>query len=109
MKIVDSLSSSINREGTEFKYVYRLIKGQYKYEQAYGIEVEKQELKDGQAIDIERDEIKLISNNRYKVNELLRLLYRNQVSPIHLVEVLGEYVDEYIYDFENEENERIIN
>ena len=94
MKIIESLISSISREGTEMKYMYRLIKSNYKGGQAYGIEVERQDLKDGQAINIERDNIKLISNNKYKVNELLKLLYKNQVSPIHLVEILGEYVDE---------------
>ena len=109
MEIIESLISSISREGTEMKYMYRLTKSNYKGDQAYGIEVERQDLKRGQAINIERDNINLISNNKYKVNELLKLLYKNQVSPIHLVEILGEYVDGYIYDFNDIQNEISIN
>lgn len=109
MRIVDSLNSTISRDGGEVQYIYRLTRSEYKGSQAYGIEVERQDSKDGQTVNIERDDIKLISNNRYKVNELLRLLYKNQVSPIHLTEILGEYVDEYISDFNNIQNDRIIN
>lgn len=109
MKIVDNLDISVKREEVESKYIYRLTKSDYKGSQAYGIEVERQDLKDGQAVNIERDSIKLISNDRYKVNGLLRLLYKNQVSPIHLVEILGEYVDVYINDFTEIINERVIN
>lgn len=109
MKIIDSLTTEVIKDGIELKYTYRLIKSTYKGSQAYGIEVEREDLNCGQVVQIERDNIRLISNNRYKVSELLRLLYKNQVSPIHLVEILGEYVDEYIYDFNNKENERLIN
>lgn len=109
MKIIDSLTSEINSDEIKLKYTYRLVNGTYKNSQAYGIEVEKEELKNGQVVNIERDSIERISNNRYKVNELLRLLHKNQASPIHLVEILGEYVDRYIYDFNDEENEKVIN
>lgn len=109
MKIVDSLNTTINVDGSDIKYIYRLTKSDYKGSQAYGIEVERQDCKNGQTVNIERDNIKLISNNRYKVNELLRLLYKNQVSPIHLTEILGEYVDRYIYDFNEIENAKVIN
>ena len=109
MKIIDSLTTEVIKDGIELKYTYRLIKSIYKGSQAYGIEVEREDSNCGQVVQIERDNIRLISNNRYKVSELLRLLYKNQVSPIHLVEILGDYVDEYVYDFNNEENERLIN
>ena len=29
------------------------------------------------------------------------MLYENQVSPIHLIDIIGEYVDEYVNDFTN--------
>lgn len=109
MKIIDSLISEITNEGDKLKYTYRLIKSTYKDGQAYGIEVEREDIKEGKTINIERDNIKLISNNKYKVRDLLNLLYKNQVSPIHLIEILGGYVDKYIDDFNNEENEIVIN
>lgn len=109
MKIVDSLTSEVINEGDKLKYTYRLIKSTYNNGQAYGIEVEREDLKGGKIINIERDNIKLISNNKCKVRDLLNLLYKNQVSPIHLIEILGEYVDKYIEDFNNEENEMVIN
>lgn len=109
MQIVESLSSSIMNEGTELKYTYRLTKNKYKGNEAYGVEVERLMLKDGQTVDIERDNISFISNNKYKVNNLLSLLYKNLVSPIHLVEILGEYVDEYVYDFDDVKNATLLN
>jgi hypothetical protein len=30
----------------------------------------------------------------------MRMLYENAVSPIHLIDVLGEYIDEYIIDYD---------
>lgn len=109
MIIVDSLNSTRVEEGKERKYIYRLTKEQFRESQAYGIEVERQDFLCGDVINIERDKIELISNNRYKVNELLRMLYKYQVSPIHLVDILGEYVDEYIYDFDDLGNQQVVN
>ena len=55
----------------------------------------------GQEINnIERDSVEYISPALYKVNSLLSLLYNNNVSPVHLVDVIGEYVDEYVEDFD---------
>ncbi|AYE34154.1 DUF6514 family protein [Clostridium septicum] len=100
MNIVNSLFSIRTEDNKEHKYFYRLLRSQFRGCQAFGIEVERQDIKDGQVVNIERDDIRLISNDENKVNLLLNLLYENQVSPVHLVDVLGEYVDEYIYDFD---------
>lgn len=69
--------------------------------QSYGIELERQDFVDGQLTGIERNVIRSISPDRHKVHNLLKLLYDNEVSPIHLVDVLGEKVDEYIIDFDD--------
>ncbi|ATD54057.1 DUF6514 family protein [Clostridium chauvoei] len=100
MNIVDSLLSVRTEDNREHKYFYRLFSSSFRGNQAFGIEVERQVVEDGQVINIERDDISLISNDKQKVSKLLDLLYKNQVSPIHLVDVLGEYVDEYVYDFD---------
>ena len=67
--------------------------------QAFGIEIERQDLVEGNIIQIERDFISKISNKEDKVKDLLKLIYDYQVSPIHLVDILGEYVDNYVSDF----------
>ncbi len=110
MLILEQMSRAEKVEEKDAIYVYRLIKdtlllpfNDEKIEvQSYGIEVERQDLINGVVVGIERDKVKTISPQRYKVRNLMKLLYDNMVSPIHLVDVLGEYVDEYVIDFEDE-------
>ncbi len=108
MMVVESLSRTEKVGDITYLYNYRVTRGYISMEveeevvssQAYGIEVERQDIVDGVVVNIERDSIENISPQRHKVHNLLRLLYDNVVSPIHLVEVLGEYVDAYIMDFD---------
>ena len=74
MYIVDSLYNVTKNEEKESRYAYRIISEDFYGGQAFGIEAERQDL-------------------------LLSLIHDNQVSPIHLVDILGEYVDEYVSDF----------
>ncbi|WP_368253287.1 DUF6514 family protein [Clostridium paraputrificum] len=53
------------------------------------------------------DGVKYISTQRHKVKGLLNLLYKNEVSPIHLIDIIGEYVDKWVEDFE--ESKKIVN
>ena len=76
-----------------------MIIGEFKGRQAYGIEVERQDVIDGDLVNIERDSVNNISTNKEKVKKLFDLVSKNNVSPIHLIDVIGEYVDEYITDF----------
>ncbi|MDT8716112.1 hypothetical protein IAI10_05550 [Clostridium sp. 19966] len=108
MKIVESLNKTLTLGETTYNYYYRLIRsdavirnGKKLNLQTYGIEVERQDYSDNNIINIERDNILFISPQRHKVHNLLKLAYENEVSPLHLVEVLGEYVDEYIVDFDD--------
>lgn len=108
--VVENLIRTESVDEIKCNYYYRLIKGKIliTYEtntvevQSYGIEIERQDLQDGKLINIERDCVKNISPERHKVHNLLKLLYDNLVSPIHLIDVLGEYIDEYIVDFDKE-------
>jgi hypothetical protein len=108
MYIMDTLSKSLNDSGVERKYEYRIIRSSFirnecmvEEIQSYGIEVERNDIQDGKIFNIERDIIKNISPHRHKVQALTKLLYDNMVSPINFVEVLGDYVDEYISDFDS--------
>lgn len=104
MKIVEALSLSIENKGKKVMYFYRLTQCQTKTGQAFGIDVERQDLKDGVLINIERDSVDMISTKEDKVRSILELLYKNNVSPIHLIDVIGAYVDEYVEDFNNIES-----
>lgn len=108
MMVVECVSRTGHVGEMTYNYFYRLIKGQvtltYGEEssivQTYGIEIERQDYVRDVMVNIERESINTISPQRHKVHNLLRLIYENEVSPTHLVEVLGEYVDEYINDFD---------
>ncbi|WP_446897894.1 DUF6514 family protein [Clostridium sp. LBM24168] len=102
---VDDLNDSMRRI-----YFYRLIKNEMNITcnwdiiplQSYGIEIERQDLLNDKLIDVCRDCVINISPDRYKVHSLLKLLYNSQVSPVHLVDIIGDYVDEYILDFDKQ-------
>ncbi|MCY6371286.1 DUF6514 family protein [Clostridium ganghwense] len=107
MLIVENLCRSEKYEDVEYNYSYRVIKDQVIFAecekseiQSYGIEVERQDIVEGKVIKIERDFVKCISPHRHKVHNLVKVLYDNTVSPLHLLDVLGEYIDQYITDFD---------
>jgi len=107
MVVVESLSSCELVDDMKYVYNYRMLKdklmlateGDTIEVQTYGIEVERQDISNGVLVGVERDCIKNISPHRHKVHNLLKLLFNNSVSPVHLVDILGEYVDEYVTDY----------
>ena len=86
MKIVQNLNIVRNYDNLRHDYQYRIIETKYNEVNTYGIE-------------IERNSIEKISYYLEKVRELLSILYKNEVSPIHLVDIIGEKVDEYVSEF----------
>lgn len=109
MLVVESLKKSVIYEEIKYDYWYRLIRSGITLDtgngtmdiQSYGIEVERQNTTNDGMINIERESIMSISPQRSKVHSLLKIVADNSVSPIHLVDVLGEYVDEYVIDYDN--------
>lgn len=109
MMVVENFGKREKRDGIESEYFYRVIRGNISLPvdgndievQSYGIEIERQDIVGERIVSIERDCINNISPHRYKVHNLMKMLYENTVSPIHLVEILGEYIDEYIIDFDD--------
>lgn len=107
MEIIESLSKIEAIEGMKCKYFYRLIKSSFtttshdekSIVDCFGIEVERHDIINNCITKIERESIERISPYKYKVHNLLKFINDNTVSPIHLLDVLGEYVDEYILDF----------
>ena len=108
MVVLENLSKKVTDDDVRHNYFYRLVKSQMTVAmdnestevQAYGIEIERQDIVDDVVVFIERDCVENISPQRHKVKNLLKLLYENTVSPIHMIEVLGDYIDEYISDFD---------
>lgn len=101
MKVRECFNTVINDDEREMRYSYRLIETEFSRGTAFGIEIERQDIIDNILANIERDSIEIISNDEKKVKVLLDLVYENEVSPIHLVDILGEYADEYVTDFED--------
>lgn len=87
----------------EMTYKYKLTESEYNSIRVYGILVEREYVKDEKVIDTEGDSINLISPKKEKVQKLLEILYNGEVSPTHLIDIVGEYVDKCVYDFDEYE------
>lgn len=118
MVVVESLFRGRTQdEASKYGYYYRMIRSEIKITneeetmevQAYGIEIERQDTVNNIVVNVERDCIKNISPHRHKVHNLLKMLYDNTVSPCHLVDILGDYVDEYSLDFDEALNKTEVN
>lgn len=99
MKIVQNLNIVRNYDNLRHDYQYRIIETKYNEVNTYGIEIERKDFNNDVLINIERNSIEKISYYLEKVRELLSVLYKNEVSPIHLVDIIGEKVDEYVSEF----------
>ena len=94
MKIEECLCTKVNYDGKEMEYSYRLTKKTFKNEEVYGIEIERKDNNLGKTINIERDCIEIVSKEKEKASKLLNVLFNNNVSPIHLVDIISPYVEE---------------
>ena len=99
MDIIEEYTS-VDTENN-FEYKYRLTKSVYKGIIGYGIEVQSQSSNNTNNMFYEKDSVNLISINRHNVKSLLTKLYQNRVSPVHLIDIIGEYVDNHVYEFDN--------
>lgn len=99
MIIVNSLRKKLSMDECELNYSYRLTKTLWKGQDVYGVEIERADYIDDIVINIERDSVNLISPDKMKVNTLVEMLYKYGVSPIHLIDIIGESVDQMVKDF----------
>lgn len=81
------------------KYSYLMEPRKYNNETVYGIVVKKESIKNKVVVSTIEDRVDIISKKKEVVQKLLDLLYRNQVSPIHLIDVIGETVDNCVLEF----------
>lgn len=109
MKEIVNLERILEEGTKKYKYNYTLMKNNLSISNedgcfevpAYGIKVEREDYIEGKLVGTDKDSIKYISPYRHKVQEMLKLLYENIVSPVHLIDVIGEKVDKCVSDFEN--------
>lgn len=109
MNVVEEYTCINNDTNIEYVYAYRLIKREYNNMPVFGIEVERKDYINLKNINLERNTVELISTQRHKVKQLLMRLHKNQVSPIHLIDIIGEDVDKCVYEFENDLSKKVIN
>ncbi|MDR3593322.1 DUF6514 family protein [Clostridium sp.] len=109
MNLVEEYTAVNSDADIEFRYAYRLIKKEFNGITAYGIEIERKDYVGLKNVNLERDKIDIISIHRHKVKQLLMKLYNSQVSPIHLIDIIGSYADEHAYEFDIGEKEKVIN
>lgn len=56
----------------------------------------------GRLEDIFSDSLTVVSSVKDKVVNLIEFLKDNEVSPHHLVDIVGEYADEWVGDFDRD-------
>ncbi|MFW2489354.1 hypothetical protein D2A34_05045 [Clostridium chromiireducens] len=109
MNLVEEYTSINSDSDVEFRYAYRLTKREFRGITAYGIEIERKDYVGLKSVNLERESIDIISIHRHKVKQLLMKLYSNQVSPVHLIDIVGSYADEHAYEFDLGVDEKVIN
>jgi hypothetical protein len=89
-------------------YRYMLLEGEKEIENfgqtvtvpCFGVEIVREDMVEDHVYSVESDKIECMTIYRYKAVQLLKKLYDNFVSPIHLVDVAGEMADEWTSDFD---------
>ena len=100
MRILEEYTTIIENKEVEFRYFYRVITSKYNGIDVYGVQIERKDYKGLVEIGNEKDTIEFVSTQRYKAKQIVMNLCKNQVSPIHLIDILGEFVDEHVYEFD---------
>ena len=98
MKIKE-LTLTKNVNNITMRYLYKLLRTNFNKEYVYGIEIEREDIQGEKIINIEKESVDIISPKKEKVDDILNILYRNEVSPIHLIDIIGLDVDKAVFDF----------
>ena len=98
MKIKE-LTLTKNVNNITMRYLYKLLRTNFNKEYVYGIEIKQEDIQGEKIINIEKESVDIISPKKEKVDDILNKLYRNEVSPIHLIDIIGLDVDKAVFDF----------
>lgn len=80
--------------GLERIYIYKVTEQLEKSIHEYGIEVELKDIMKGEKIRNIKEEVKNISTKKEEVIDILQLLCRNEASPVHLLDILQDYIED---------------
>lgn len=94
---------------TEYIYRYYLLEEKMDMQvfdkslalNCYGIEILREKYVDGKVVDLFRDSVNHVSTEKDKVINLIGYLRDNEVSPIHLIDITGEFADKWVEDFDD--------
>lgn len=108
--VIETLKCNCNNDGENLEYIYRLVQRDLQMDnngesfciKAYGIEVESKVRDNEKNVQAFKEEIKYITPYKYKGSQFLHMLEKNMVSPVHLIDVAEEVVEEYYKDFDKE-------
>lgn len=79
--------------GSEKNYIYKLTEQDENSVKEYGIEIIRQDIENKEVINTLKENVKNISPNKKEISQLLELVSKNQVSPIHLKDIVYDYID----------------
>lgn len=108
--IIETLRCNCDCGGDVLEYTYRLIQSDLHLEnegekyciKAYGVEVESKRKSNDKIVQDSKEVVKFVTPYKYKGSQFLHMLEKNMVSPLHLVDIAEEVIEEYYKDFNKE-------
>lgn len=106
--VIETIKCNVEYEQNNMEYTYNLTQSELEIHMreekrtinAYGVEVESKVKDKNNDVYEYKEEVKYITPYRCKGSEFLSFLRNNRVSPIHLLEITEEYIEEYYRDFD---------
>lgn len=80
-------------DGIERIYIYKVTQQKQDSILEYGVKATREDVSKGESVTIVESEVKYISPKKDVVMGIVDILCRNEVSPIHLKEIICDYVD----------------
>ena len=84
-------TSKLKEAGIEYPIKVEYYKLKDEENKKYGIEIIKREYKDRNIINIEKQELKSLSKDENKIEAMLELFERNEVTPISAKEIIEDF------------------
>lgn len=108
--VIETLKCNCDYEGANLEYTYRLVQRELKLENdgeeccitAYGVEVESKLKDNNNIVQTSKEQINFVTPYKYKGSQFLHMLQKNMVSPVHLIDVTEEVIEDYYKDFDKE-------
>ncbi|MDU1412146.1 MAG: DUF6514 family protein [Clostridium sp.] len=106
--IVDTKKCNVKYDGEVLEYVYNLVERTLSMKCGdreekfivYGVEAISYVKRCDKMDMLYREEVEYISPFKYKALEFIEMLSNNNVSPIHLLDITEEVIDDFYRDFD---------